>query len=458
MSKLVLRGGMVVTPRGIRRADVTCVDGAITSIGEAASDPDAVELDCGGAYVLPGGVDPHCHLMSGLTDSTTAALLGGTTTALSFSLPEDGESTLSAFRRAAAKVDADEAMVDVGLHAMCYRPNVLDRPEIDALALAGADAIKIFLAYPELGIMATGDGLHRVMTAAREAGLPVQVHCEDGEIIEALVEQASGERANFHPETFAAVRPPALEAVAVERALTLAAMTGARLYITHVSSRAALRNIERARADGQVNITAEACLHHVLLDASEYMQPTAGPLLVAPPLRPDADVRAVQAAVADGAITTLGSDHSQSRTPVDERLCACANASYGIAGIGARLPLFLSWGMERGVPIEHLVRLLSTGPADTFGYPAKGRLAPGADADLVVWDPVGKWVVDERSFPDKTGMAPYAGRVVTGRVRAVVRNGEVAVKDGELLVGVARPGRRLVPSHSGAIEKEARLR
>jgi dihydropyrimidinase len=447
--EMVIRRGRVVTPTGVLETDVAVSAGTIAAIGPdaGASVPGAREVDARGCYVLPGGVDPHCHLMSGLGPSSRAAALGGTTTALSFSLPEDGEDTLSAFRRARALVTSGVSAIDVGLHAMCYQPNVLTAADLEQLAELGADAVKVFLAYPELGIMATGDGLHRVMTAAARLGLPVQVHCEDGELIEALVEDASSLRLTG-ARTFAEVRPPVLEEVAVRRALAIAELTGSRLYVTHLSSADAIGHIRRARAAGQQGISAEACLHHLLLSVEEYAGPAADQLLVAPPLREEEHVEAVGAALRDGTLDTVGSDHSQQRTVVDERICPCGDAQYGIAGIGARMPLLLSWGMENGIPIERLAHVLSTGPADAFGYgPRKGRIAVGSDADLVVWDPARHWTVEADSFRDGTGTSPYLNRKVQGWIRFVSLRGRVLVDEGRLNTS-EEPGRLLAPARN----------
>jgi dihydropyrimidinase len=438
-----------VTPAGVRETDIAVSAGVVAAIGPdaGACTPGAREVDAGGCYVLPGGVDPHCHLMSGLGPSSRAAALGGTTTALSFSLPHEGEDTVSAFRRARAQVTAGESIIDVGLHAMCYQPNSLTAAGVEELAGLGADAVKVFLAYPELGIMATGDGLHRVMTAAARLGLPVQVHCEDGELIEALVEDAASLR-RAGARTFAEVRPPVLEEVAVRRALAVAELTGSRLYVTHLSSADAIDHIRRARAAGQRGVSAEACLHHLLLSEEEYAGPAAGQLLVAPPLRESRHVEAVGAALRDGTLDTVGSDHSQQRTEVDRRICPCGDAQYGIAGIGARMPLLLSWGREQGIAIERLAHVLSTGPADAFGYgPRKGRIAVGSDADLVVWDPARHWTVEADSFEDGTGTSPYRNRKVQGWIRFVSLRGRVLVEDGRL-TAPEEPGRLLAPGRN----------
>ena len=438
---MVVTGGRVVTATGVLSADVAVTGGVISAIGPDLA-TDAVVVDATGCYVLPGGVDPHCHLMPDLPAASRAAALGGTTTALSFSLPADGEDTIAAFRRARHQVAAGEAVIDIGLHAMCYQPGRLTADDVAVLADLGADAVKVFLAYPELGIMATGDSLYRIMRAARAVGLPVQVHCEDGELVDALVTQAGTEH-QHGPVTFAEVRPPVLEEVAVHRALAVAELTGARIYITHLSSASALGHVRAARRAGNTRISAEACLHHLLLTMDEYAGPAAADLLVAPPLRGKEHVDSLREALRDGTVDTVGSDHSQRRTDVDARICPCGEQQYGIAGIGARMPLLLSWGTEQGIPIERLAHVLATGPADAFGYgPAKGRIEIGSDADLVIWDPTPEWIVAADSFEDGTGTSPYQGRTVRGRMRFVILRGRMLARDGKL-AGMPQAGRLL---------------
>ncbi len=420
--------------------------GRITEIGaDVRPAPSDEVVDATGCYVLPGGVDPHCHVMADVAAAAAGAVQGGTTTLLSFTSPEPGEAPVAAIERARVLVAEAHPVVDVGLHAACYEPDSLSPEDVEAVAAAGGDAIKCFLAYPELGIMATGGGLFRAMSYAARAGLPVQVHCEDGELIEAMVEEASA-AGRRHTRTFAEVRPAAAEELAVERVIAFATITGARCYLPHLSTRGALESVRRARlAGGTCEVTAEVCLHHVLLDDRAYGDERAEELLVAPPLRDRAEVEAVAAALADGSVDTVGSDHSQVRTPVDARIARSPYSTYGIAGAGARLPLLLAWGLGHGVAMDRLSHLLSAGPAGSFGYRNKGRLALGMDGDVVVWDPGGEWTVAADSFPDGTGTAPYAGRRVTGRVRSVCLRGRMVVREGEL-VSTVGAGRIIEPA------------
>lgn len=434
---LIFRAGRIVTADGVVHGDLRIDDGRITQVGGSVRQAPSDEVvDAAGCYVLPGGVDPHCHVIADVAGATRAAALGGTTTILSFTSPSGDEPPGPALRRARRLVADSGVMVDVGLHAACYRPNALTLEDVEEVARLGGDAIKIFMAYPELGIMASGGALFRTMSYAARVGLPVQVHCEDGELIEALVEEAAaaGRRDVL---TFAEVRPPAAEDLAVIRALTIARLAGASCYLPHLSSAGAVEAVRRARAtsggETRAAVTAEVCLHHALLDDDEYRRAGGEDFLVAPPLRSPTQRAAIGCALLDGTIDALGSDHSQARTPVDGRISPSPASQYGIPGIGVRLPLFLSWGAQQGIRIERLSYLLSTGPARAFGYRTKGHLSVGTDGDVVVWDPTGTWTVAADSFPDGTGCAPYAGREITGRIRFVSSRGRPLVRDGELV-------------------------
>src|SRR6516165_6674058 len=295
-----ITGGTVVTPAGAMAADLHIRDGKVAAVGNhpAAGGP---SLDASGCYVLPGGVDPHCHLMAGVGPATAAAARGGTTTVLSFTGPADGERDLDALLRNRAELDRDGAAVDVGLHAAIYDPERLSRDDLVAIKRAGAAAIKIFLAYPELGIMCSTRRLHELMSAAAQAGLLVQVHCENAPLIDALT--AAALRAGAGPagtgrsgaRIFADTRPPEVEEEAVARTLAVASLTGAACYLVHLSTAGALDQVRLARQRRAPRIFAEVCTHHLLFDDSRYAGADAERYLVAPPLRARPHVEALWA-------------------------------------------------------------------------------------------------------------------------------------------------------------------
>jgi dihydropyrimidinase len=441
-------GGTVVTPDGLRRADVLISDGKIAAIGEpglAGRTGLDARLDAEGCYVLPGGVDPHCHLMSQVHLATAAAARGGTTTALSFTNPEPGQGDLESLLRRRDQLGRGDAVIDVGLHAMLYDPQHATFADLAAARRAGAAAVKVFLAYPELGIMFSTRQLHRLMTDARQAGLVVQVHCENGPLIEELVADAvrSGRRGE---QVFADTRPPEVEEEAVARTLAVASLTGATCYLVHLSTAGALDQVRLARKRGRPAVYAEVCLHHLLLDDGRYEGPAAARFLVAPPLRARDQVEALWEAVADGTVDAIGSDHCQTRSAVlDDIAVPGQSYEYGIAGIGARLPLLLSEGLRRGLPMERLVRLAAQNPARVFGhYPRKGALAPGSDADIAVFHPDGEATLGADAFDDGTGHSVYAGLRVRGQLCAVLLRGRLIAEDGTL---APQPGRgRYLPA------------
>jgi dihydropyrimidinase len=270
---LAVTGGTVVTPDGTRQADVLIRHGTIIALAGAGAAPAGAErLDATGCFVLPGGVDPHCHLMADVAAATRAAALGGTTTVLSFTNPGPGEGTVACLLRCREELAAARAAVNVGLHAMLYRPDHVVPADLQALRGAGVGGIKVFLAYPELGIMWSTRGLFELMTAAARQGQVVQVHCEDGQLIEGLAAAAiAGGRTGA--ALFAETRPPEAEAASVALVLSAAAITGTTCYLVHLSCSQAIDQVRLARERRSPAVYGEVCLHHLLLDDRCYGRP-----------------------------------------------------------------------------------------------------------------------------------------------------------------------------------------
>jgi dihydropyrimidinase len=286
-------------------------------------------------------------------------------------------------------------------------------------------------------------GLLALMTAAARHGQVVQVHCEDGQLIEGLLTTAVA-AGRTGPAVFAETRPPEAEEAAVAVALATARIAGAACYLTHLSCAGALGQVRLSRSRGTPGqgaaLCAEVCLHHLLLDDSRHQRADAERYLVAPPLRPPGHGEALWQALADGTLDTVGSDHSQARSrTIGELDPAGRGYRYGIAGIGARLPLLLSRGLERGLPIERLAAVAATNPARAFGhYPRKGVISPGSDADLLIWDPAAELTIGPATFDDGTGDSVYAGEKLSGRVRDVLLRGRPLVRDGRpVAIGAA---------------------
>jgi dihydropyrimidinase len=420
---LTIAGGRVATPEGLREADVVVEDGRIAAV----SPPGAATgqtVDASGCVVLPGGVDPHTHLLADIVAGTAAALRGGTTTALSFTAPRPSEPASAAFARAQDEL-IPLAAIDVRLHPSIWEPDRLSLEVLAALAELGARSIKLFLAYPELGLMASDRVLYETLRDAHRLGLLVQVHCENGGAIAARVDEFLG-AGRKDLRAFVETRPPGVEEEAVGRSLALAALAGAPIYLVHLSTAGSLDLVRAARQRGQT-VFAEACTHHLLFDSDVYLGPDAKRFLTVPPLRGREHVEALWEAVADGTLDAVGSDHAQEPYRPDVPPGDFRSLAYGLAGVEERLPFVIAEGTRRQISLERLVELLCTGPARVFGLgPQKGAIEAGMDADLVVWDPEG----------ESTGKsAPYSGIAVPGEIGLVLQRGaSPGLKAGETLV------------------------
>jgi dihydropyrimidinase len=221
----------------------------------------------------------------------------------------------------------------------------------------------------------------------------------------------------------------------VARVLETAHITGAESYLVHLSCAGALDQVRLARRRGAPPLHAEVCLHHLVLDDRCYLRDDAERYLVCPPLRPPGHQEALWQALADGTLDTVGSDHCQKRSrTIGEFAPDGQGYCYGIAGVGARFPLLLSRGLARGLPVERLAEAACANPARAFGhYPRKGVIAPGSDADLLIWDPRAETIITSDTFDDRTGDSVYTGERLAGRVRDVLLGGRALVRQGRFV-------------------------
>jgi dihydropyrimidinase len=448
--ELIVRGGTVVTAGIEGRLDIGVLDGSIVQLGGAMSARS--EIDATGRYVLPGGVDAHVHLtapgtgpgswrwVDDFTAGTRAALAGGITTVGDMSFPRPGEEMAAGIERDGAEAAA-ASLTDYFFHPVLMDPSDEAAAQIGALAAAGHPSVKIFLSFRRFDRHV--DGYLRAMRAAAEAGSVVLVHCEDRAVIDGCCRRLLAEgrtEARWFPET----RPVEAERIATERAAGYCATTGATTYVVHLSSEAALEVCRAGRARG-LPLHVETRPIYLHLNRSLFERPDGAKYAGAPPLRCDSDRDALWAGLADGAISTVCTDHAPwtLADKLDPDLPA-SDLRHGMAELETMLPVLWSEGVATGrISVARFVEVTSTNAARLFGlYPRKGTIAPGSDADLVVWNPTETRTVDGSTMHSLAGYSPYDGWQVTGWPELTISGGEVVARGARVL---AEPGRgRLV--------------
>jgi dihydropyrimidinase len=441
----IIRNGTLITPGGVLSADVGIVGERIVALVEVGANPpgsqSAVDLDATGCYVLPGGIDPHVHLQmpvgeyvssDDFASGTVAAAWGGTTTVIDFVEPEPGEPLLEALEKRRAEAD-EHVAVDYGFHMTiptwhAAHPESLD--DLPAVMAAGVSSFKLYLAYE--GFRLDDVQLYRVMEAiAAVGGLPI-IHCENGPICEALRGQAVA-CGDTLPIYHALTRPPRQEAEAVSRVIDIAALVGSPVYIVHVSCEDSLWRIQAARARGE-DVYGETCPQYLLLNGMALDLPGGEHLICSPPLRAEKDNEALWGGLAFEDLDVLATDHCPFTAADKSGHADFTTVPGGLPSIEARLSLAYHFGQRHWMTLERWVEVCCANPARIFGLQKKGRIAPGFDADLVIFDP-DRWVTLQagKTLHERVDWSPYEGKHIQGWPRDVLSRGRVIVRDGEFV-------------------------
>ena len=450
---MLIRAGRVIDATGDRRADVRVGDdGRVVAVAEDLAPAQREEVyDATGKLVIPGGIDAHTHMQlpvgavrvsDDFASGTRAAALGGTTTIIDYVTVSRGQDPMAAV--AQWRTWAEPSAVDWGLHLTFTE--AVPESVVAAGVEAGITSFKLYLAYPDR--LQVDDGtIVRLMRYARRQGALVTLHCENGGAIEELRRQAVAEGRTSVIE-HSRTRPAILEGEATSRAAVLAELTGAAIYVVHVSSANSLAAVRAARERG-VDIQAETCPQYLYLDTGRLEGADAPDFVCTPPLRDPWHAEELWEGLARGSVQTVATDHcpfwrADRRAGVLARPEGARDFTEvpgGLPGVETRMALVWAGVSAGRIGASDWVRLCCEAPARTFGlWPAKGSLTPGSDADVVVWDPERRQSLAAASLDMSVDHSPYEGVVSRGWPELVLSRGRVVARDG-LFTGTPGWGR-----------------
>ena len=447
---LVIRGGTVVTASDVMEADVAVSGGEIVAIGRGLA-KGSEEIDAGGRLVLPGGVDPHCHVeqlsANGLLNAdtwesaTTAAAFGGTTSLIAFAAQHRGMS-LKQVAEDYHALARKGAVIDYAFHLAIANPTEetlkVDVPELVA---TGHSSLKVFMTYDRLKV--DDEELLDVLWAARKAGAMVCVHAENNGMISWMGKRLT-EKGFKHPKYHAPSHPRAAEAEAIERLAYAAEALDQPVMVFHVSTAVGAEVVRRERGRG-VKLFAETCTQYLFMTAADLDKPglEGARWMCSPPIRQTRDQEALWRALELGDLQIVSSDHAPYKLDETGKFSAGPSPSFkqianGMPGVELRLPVMFDAMVSKGrLGLNKFVELTSTAPARLYNLPGKGSIAIGQDADIAVWNPDREVTIGSDTVHDASGYTPYEGQVVKGWPETVLGRGRILVRDGAL---VAKPG------------------
>jgi dihydroorotase len=440
---LIIRGGKVVSPDTVIEADVAIKGGVIIAVGTAAAMPQADEvLDARGLHVIPGAIDVHVHFRDpgyphkeDFQSGTAAAAFGGVTTVFDMpnTIPPTGTADVLAAKH---RIAARNAHVDFGLYGLLGEDTIAHVP---ALVEGGVIGFKLYMGntFGKIPSPSTGAMLEAFEVVAR-TGKRVSLHAETNSIMERR-ETRMREAGRLDPLAHVAARPAVVAVEAVSRAAILAEWTGARIHILHISSAEELRPLREAKARG-VDITGETCPHYLMLSTDDYAR-CAGVIRVNPPVRETRNQAPLWAALADGTIDLIATDHAP-HTPEEKTRNDIWTVDCGFPGVETQMPLMLTEVAAGRMSICDYVRKSAANPAKIWGlYPRKGAIQVGTEADIAVVDLGRRWTIDDAKLQSRSRITPWHGRAVTGLPLHTLVRGRFVMRDRALVAQTRGWGR-----------------
>ena len=443
--RTLFKGGTVVSGQGTRPADVLVEGGTISAVGTDLSASGAQIVDCAGKLLFPGFIDAHTHFDLAVAGTVTAddfatgsraALRGGTTTVIDYAAPDKGETLAYGLAKWREKA-AGRCACDYGFHMTIDDWSEGISREMGEMVDQGIPTFKMYMTYPAM-MLPEGD-LYRALKRLRELGCLTGVHCENSAVIDALIAEAKA-AGHMGPASHPRTRPAPLEAEAVSRLLRIAQVADVPVIIVHLSTREGLEEVRAARRRGQT-VYVETCPQYLLLDesvydAADYLD--AARYVCAPPIRGAADRDALWEALKSGEIQTVATDHC-SFTLEQKRMGRedFTKIPGGLPGVEDRGVLLYTAGVAAGrIDEAAMCRLLSENAAKLYGcWPRKGVIAPGSDADIVIYDPAAEGAITAADHIQNVDYDPYEGIPARGNIHQVYLRGTLAVDRGQVLAG-----------------------
>jgi len=436
----LIEGGAVVAGGQVSEATIAIGDGKIVGLlspGVPVAEATARRIDASGKLVLPGVVDAHVHFgmftahVDDFTSATTAAACGGVTSVVIYAMGTPGMPTRE-FLNHWRKEGESRSVVDFAMHCRLGAPDRGNTRQFTEAFDAGVTSFKIFMAYRNQGIMYDDWSLAEAMEFIGERRGIVCCHAENGDLCDYLEAKFQSE-GRYSPENYLLTRPSEAEVEATHLALTLARLARCPLYVVHMTTPAAIALVHQARLGGQP-AWSETCPQYLALTHDDVIR-HGGLAKIAPPLRTKEERDGVWQAVMNRTVDVVGSDHApypfEMKSLPRERFL---EARFGMPNVETMLGVLYSEGVAKGrINLPRMVELLCEEPARVFGLaPRKGRIAVGADADLVVFNPDREWRVSREDLHSKSGYSAYEGWTLRGKVERTIIRGEVVVEDGAL--------------------------
>lgn len=437
----LIRNGRIITAVDDYKADILIEDETVSVIGAKLEMEADVVIDAAGKLVIPGGIDPHTHMelpfggtqaSDDFRTGTIAAAHGGTTTIIDFAVQYKGESLIQAVDNWHAKAEGKTA-IDYGFHLITTELEDSQIEEMHTLIDEGISSFKMFMAYP--GVFLVDDAtIFRAMSAAGERGGLICMHAENGIVINEIIKRALAQ-GRTSPKYHALTRPTRAEAEGVHRAIAIAEMAEAPVYIVHLSCADALEQVREARDRG-IPAFAETCPQYLFLSYDNYREPgfEGAKYVMTPPLREKWNQAELWKGLKTDDLQVISTDHCPFCMKEQKELGRddFSKIPNGAPGVEHRVPLIYNGGViENRISLNRFVELTSTAAAKMFGlFPKKGTIAVGSDADIVIFDPEKKQTISAATHHMNVDYSAYEGKTITGVVETVLSRGRVVIENG----------------------------